>query len=133
MAAATGIITTVAGSGAYDFSGDGGLATAASLRGALDVAVDGVGNLYIADYANNRIRMVTASTGVISTLAGTGDEVIIGDGGPATAASLLYPYSVAADADGNVIIADTSHHRIRLVTAATGVITTVAGTGVGSS
>jgi len=132
VAAATGIITTVAGTGTYGFSGDGGLATAASLAGSIDVSVDGGGNLYIADYANSRIRKVTASTGVISTLAGTGDQIFVGDGGPATAASLLYPNGVAADAEGNVTIADTSHHRIRLVTAATGVITTVAGTGIGS-
>lgn len=127
VTAATGVITTVAGTGSSGFSGDGGLATAAQLHTPTGVALDAVGNLYIADRGNHRIRKVTAATGVIATVAGTGIEGFSGDEGPATAAQLSNPRWIAADAVGNVFVSQVC--RIRKVTAATGVISTVVGTG----
>lgn len=115
--ASTGIITTVAGNGQAGFSGDGGLATAASLFGPFGVAVDSAGNLFIADMANNRIRKVSASTGIITTVAGTGQDGFSADNVPATSAALSLPYAVAIDANGNLLIADTGNHRIRAVRA----------------
>ena len=128
-----GIITTVAGTGSIGSSGDGGKATSATIYNPRTVAVDSSRNIYIADAANNRIRMVTRSTGIIRTLAGTGSAGTGGDGGLATSAMLNYPYGVAVDTSGNVYIADTLCHRIRKVTKSTGNITTVAGTGSSGS
>ena len=129
VTASTGMISTVAGNGTGDYAGDGGDATAASLNSPLGVAVDGSGNIYIADMHNHRIRKVTASTGVISTVAGNGDSTYSGDGGQASAASLYWPRGVAIDGSGNIYIADNGNSRIRKVTASTGVISTVAGNG----
>jgi sugar lactone lactonase YvrE len=131
VSASTGIITTVAGNGTYGFSGDGGAATSAGLLYPQGVAVDGAGNLYIADTYNARIRKVTASTGIITTVAGNGTGGFSGDEGPATLAELGYPQGVAVDSAGNLYIADTYNQRIRKVTASTGIITTVAGNGTG--
>jgi len=125
-----GIITTVAGGGSAD-PGDGGLATAASLKSPSGVAVDAAGNLYIADGGAYRIRKVTPE-GTITTVAGNGQQGYSGDGGPATAASLKSTSDVAADAAGNLYIADTLNNRIRRVTPG-GTITTVAGGGAWSS
>jgi trimeric autotransporter adhesin len=125
----TGIISTVAGNGFHGYSGDGGLATSVALKYPYGVTVDGSGNIYIADSRNNRIRMVTKSTGIISTVAGDGSNSYSGDGGLATSAKLAYPYGVAIDASGNIYIADTGNHRIRMVTKSTGIISTVAGDG----
>lgn len=122
-----GIITTVAGTGEQGYAGDGGLATAAMLDSPQGVAVDSSGNIYIADTHNNVIREVTASTGDISTIAGTGGAGYSGDGSTATAAMLDYPTAVAVDSSGNVYIADTNNHRIREITGTT--INTVAGDG----
>lgn len=127
--AATGIISTVAGTGAQGSSGDGGAATSAKLSQPKGVALDAAGNIYIADTANNKIRKVTVSTGVIDTVAGTGSPGSSGDGGAATSAKLKQPESVAVDAAGNIYIADTSNHTIRKVDASTGNIDTIAGTG----
>jgi len=124
----SGLISTVVGNGNYGFSGDGGPATAASLRIPWSVAVDGSGNLFIADVLANRIRRVSASTGVITTIAGNGGWGLAGDGGLATSASLNYPYAVTVDASGNLFIADTYNHAIRKVSP-NGVITRVAGNG----
>ncbi len=132
VTAATGVITTVVGKGTAGYSGDGDSATSALLNRPIEVAVDAVGNLYIADEGNNRIRKVNATTGVITTVAGNGIGGYSGDGGPATSAQLSYPYGVAIDAAGNLYIADSFNNRIRKVTAATGVITTVAGNGTES-
>ncbi len=118
-------ITTVAGNGAYRFSGDGGPATSASLDGPWGLAVDSAGNLYIADTWNNRIRKV--SGGTITTVAGNGIQGFSGDGGPATSASLDYPYGAAVDSSGNLYIDDFANERIRKVSG--GTITTVAGNG----
>ena len=124
---AAGVISTVAGDGVQGFGGDGGPATAAQLYLPRGVALDGAGNLYIADRYNHRIRKVDAA-GVISTVAGDGTEGFGGDGGPAVAAQLSRPYGVALDGAGNLYIVDLGNQRIRKVDAA-GVISTVAGDG----
>jgi sugar lactone lactonase YvrE len=129
VAAATGIISTVAGTGSYGYSGDGGPATSAGLSDPYGIAVDAAGNLYIADTYNEVIRKVTIATGVISTVAGNGSGGYAGDGGPATSAELSSPEGIAVDGAGNLYIADTYNSVIRKVTAATGVISTVAGNG----
>src|SRR2546427_679482 len=130
VAAGTGIITTVAGTGTPGFSGDGGPAASAQLNYPSSVAVDAVGNLFIADQSNLRIRRVAAGTGFISTVAGSGIPGFSGDGGPATSAQLNYPTSVAVDAAGNLLIADANNDLIRRVAVDTGIISTVAGSGV---
>ena len=124
----TGTITTVAGTGRRGFSGDGGPASQARLNFPTGVAVDGAGNLYIADRTNFRIRKVD-STGTITTVAGTGRRGFSGDGGPASQAQIELPTSVAIDGAGNLYIADAGNDRIRRVDSTTGTITTVAGTG----
>jgi len=126
---ATGVITTVVGDGTPGFSGDGGPATSARIHHPYGVAVDGLGNLFFADYANQRIRRVDAATGIITTVAGNGSWSFGGDGGPATGAALALPSGVAVDGLGDLFIADTYNHRIRRVDAATGIITTIAGDG----
>jgi len=128
VSAATGIITTVAGNGTAGYSGDGGSATSAQLD-ATGLAVDGSGDIYIADNKDNVIRKVSAATGIIATVAGNGGAGYSGDGGPAISAKLNQPYAVAVDGPGNIYIADTGNNVIRKVAAATGIITTVAGNG----
>jgi len=123
------IIATTAGTGSADYGGDGSPAAEAQINTPRGVAVDASGNIYIADTNNYCVRKVIAATGIITTIAGTGSYGYSGDGGPATSAQLRFPYDVAVDADGNVYIADQNDHRIRKVIAATGVITTIAGTG----
>lgn len=123
---ASGIITTVAGNGTCGFSGDNGSATSASLWGS-GVAVDASGNIFIADYTNNRVRKVSTS-GIISTVAGNGVHGFSGDGGPAPSAELAAPWAVAVDTTGNIYIADYDNSRVRKVSTG-GVITTVAGNG----
>jgi len=129
VAAGSGIITTVAGNGSFGFSGDGGTATAAALNDPNGVALDSAGNLYIADLLNNRIRKVTAESGIITTVAGNGSFGFSGDGGTATAAGLSYPVNVALDSTGNLYIADSTNHRIRKIASGSEIITTVAGNG----
>jgi hypothetical protein len=126
----TGIIDTVAGNGGFTFSGDGGPATAASLSFPEGVAVDAVGDIYIADTQNFRVRKVNHVTGIISTLAGNGTAAHGGDGGPATSASLAFPRRLALDIAGNVYVLDYSTtSRVRRISHSTGNITTVAGGG----
>ncbi len=128
--AATGIIATIAGTGAAGFSGDGGAATAAKLDLPTALAFDAAGNLYLADTNNHRVRRIAAATGAITTIAGNGVEAFTGDNGPATSASIDSPNGLALDAAGNLYIADTHNGRVREVSAASGLISTVAGAGV---
>ena len=123
----SGTIATVAGTGEEGFSGDGAPAVSAQLSGPKGVAVDGAGNLYIADSANHRIRRITPF-GIIATIAGTGEAGFSGDGGPAVAAQLSNPQGLTPDGAGNLYIADTENHRIRRIDTS-GTITTLAGTG----
>jgi hypothetical protein len=146
-----GDIYTVAGNGAQGFSGDGGVATQAELNEPSDAAVGAAGNVLIADSGNNRVRLLAAKSGTffgramtaghIYTVAGNGTAGFAGDGGPATSAELSFPEGVAADAAGSVLIADAGTDRVRLVAAKTGTfygqamtaghIYTVAGGGTG--
>jgi uncharacterized protein (TIGR03437 family) len=119
-----GNIHTVAGRGSPGFSGDGGAAANAQLNSPEGISLDSAGNLYIADTVNDRIRMV-APDGTITTVAGTGNGNVFGDGGPALAAGLILPTGVAVDRAGNFYIADFGNSRIRVVSA--GKIATVAG------
>src|SRR5439155_1110445 len=132
VAAATGIITTVAGNGSASFAGDGGETGSARLKGPAGVAVVASGNLYIADLNNQRIRKVAAASGIINTVAGNGIPAFAGDRGAATSAWLEGASDVALDASGNLYIADYFNQRIRKVDAASGIITTVAGNGSAS-
>lgn len=140
----TGYISTVAGSPVQGFSGDGGLATYADLNTPEGVAVDAAGNLYFTDTMNNRIRKLTflspcnGTTGncpaIVTTVAGSsppgGYGGFSGDGGPAIDAQLNRPFGIALDAAGNIFVADSYNQRVRMINIATGIITTIAGTGV---
>jgi hypothetical protein len=135
-------ITTVAGNGSAGYSGDGGLATAATLNGPSGIAFDASGNMYIADSNNMVIREVTVA-GVISTVVGNGKSCFpttsaCGDGGVATAASFAFPLNIAFDLSGNLYISDWQGYKIRKVvpsggSIANGTISTIAGTGVSGS
>ncbi len=130
VAAGTGIISTFAGNGKQGFSGDSGPATEASLQVPVGIAVDSVGNLYIADLRNYRIRRVDSVTGIITTVAGNGRLDSSGDGGEggrATDASLIFPQGVAVDPAGNIYIVD--YDRLLKVSSVSGIITTIAGGG----
>ena len=127
--AATGIITAIAGTGMRGYGGNNGPATAAELKSPLGIAVDAAGDVFISDTGNERIREINHATGVITTVAGTGVIGYVGDGGPATAAQLYNPQGIALDAAGNIYIADTYSSRVREINHATGVISTIAGTG----
>ena len=122
-----GIIATVAGNGSATYAGDGGAATNASLYYPSCVTVDSVGNLYIADEENNRVRKVSTN-GIISTFAGNGGYGFTGDGSAATNATFDYPTGVAVDSRGDLFIADSDNYRVREV-GTNGIITTVAGNG----
>ena len=132
VTASTGIISTVAGSGKFSYGGDGGAATVAYINYPTCVTLDSSSNLLIAEGLNNRIRKVNASTGIISTVAGNGNNSTLGDSGSATSAFIKYPKGVSVDVSGNIYIADYFDHRIRKVNANTGIITTVAGNGESS-
>ncbi len=119
-------ITTIAGGGTTGL-GDGGPATAAEIT-TNDVAVDSIGNVYIADGGHSRVRKISIATGIISTLAGTGTSGFSGDGGAATIAELANPGSIAVDPKGNVYFADGGNNRVRKIDTS-GIITTVAGGG----
>ncbi len=132
---ATGVISTFAGNfnAGGTYSGDGGPATSAGLNTPGGVALDGSGNLYIADQGNNVVRQVSAATGIITTFAGNFNlgYSFSGDGGPATSAGLSFPNGIAFDASGNLLIVDSGNEAIRRVDAQTSIISTIAGTGSG--
>lgn len=144
LSAHSGIIEAVAGQSTTSFGGDGGPAVEALFWDPVPSAVNRRGDIYIADYENSRIRLVTASTGTVTTLVGSGACVTApavfnvavcqggfgGDGGPATNATLNHAATMVLDAEGNLYIADTINHRIRKVDASTGLIHTIAGTGL---
>jgi large repetitive protein len=126
--ASTGIISTVAGSlGVQGYGGDGGPATSALFNTPDGIALDGLGNLYIADTGNNVVRLVNLATGVITPFAGNHTAAYLGDGGPALSAALNNPWSIAISASGAVYIADQNNHAIRVVSS--GNISTIAGNG----
>ena len=128
--AASGIITTVAGAASSGFAGDGGPASAARFDHPTHIALDRSGNLFISDQWNNRVRRIDAATGIITTYAGNGtSNGALGDGGPATAASIWQSDELAFDPAGNLLIGDVYHSSIRKVDRNTGVITTIAGNG----
>jgi sugar lactone lactonase YvrE len=118
------LIYTFAGNGIQGYSGDGGPATLAQVNYSNGVAFDKAGNLYFADSTNNRIRKIAVGTRIITTVAGTGIAGYSGEGGPATNARLDSPLSVAFDGAGEIYISDYGNGRIRIISAATGVITT---------
>ena len=128
--AATGNIVTIAGTGVAGFSGDGATATLAQLDRPTAVAVDSNFNIYFADTNNNRVREIVGATSNITTVAGNGQQNFSGDGGLAINAALNSPTGVAVDAAFNLYISDTQNQRVREVSFATGIITTIAGTGV---
>ena len=127
LSAQSGIITTIAGNGIAGYSGDGGAATAAELNGPWCMAVDKVGNIYVGEYTNHCIRKIDTA-GIISTIAGNGTAGFTGDDGPATAAELYFPGSIAFDKNGDLYIADYSANRVRKINKV-GIITTFAGNG----
>lgn len=140
VSALTGEIATIAGGSGAGYAGDGGLATSAELYEPAATAIDSLGNIYIADEWNNRVRMICASAtssqisgitcpgaGIIIAVAGSSTQGFGGDGGLATQAELYYPVDVIVDSSFNLYIADSYNNRIRMVTAATGFISTVAG------
>ncbi|MGE0887457.1 MAG: HYR domain-containing protein [Blastocatellales bacterium] len=124
---ATGIVTNFAGNGGAGYGGDGVTATTTSLNNPTGVAIDALGNVFIADRSNHRIRKVDAATQNISTVAGNGSAGFSGDNNQATAAQLNNPSDVGVDAIGNIYIVDQNNHRIRRVRA--GIMETIAGTG----
>ena len=125
----TGRTTTVAGNGERGYSGDGSAATDAALNMAHEIQFDQDGHLYIVERDSHTVRRVDATTSIISTVAGTGEAGFLGDGGPATAAQLRQPHSIAFDPQGRLLICDIGNHRIRRVDPTTGIIETWAGTG----
>jgi sugar lactone lactonase YvrE len=129
MSPPIGIIQTVAGTGEKGYAGDGGLATQALMSEPFMCAFDTQGNLYVAEATNHCIRRIDKATGVITTVAGTGVVGYSGDGGPATRATMNQPYALQIDTNGDIYIVDRLNAVIRKVEAATGLITTVAGTG----
>jgi sugar lactone lactonase YvrE len=126
---AAGIISNFAGNGIAGYVGDGDTSHLGSLNGPAGLAFDAAGNMYIADASNNVIRMVAVGTHILSTFAGNGSIGNSGDGGLATAAQLFSPSGVAVNTAGDVYIADILNNKVRKVAAATGIISTFAGTG----
>ncbi len=126
---ADGTISTVAGTGKVGYSGDGGPAHEAMLNDPYEVRFDAAGNMYFVEMLNAVVRRVDASTGLISTVAGTGERGFSGDGGPAVSAQFNRPHSIALDGKGLLYIADIGNHRIRRVDLKTGIVTTFAGNG----
>ena len=129
MTISRGIIQTIAGTGDAGYSGDGGPATAATLREPFMCDFDPAGNLVFSEARNHCVRRIDAQTGVITTLVGDGEAGYSGDGGPAAQARFNEPYSLTVDSNGDIYIVDRLNAAVRKVDAATGIISTVAGTG----
>ena len=129
VTASTGLITVVAGTGESGFSGDGALATTAKFYHPSGIALDKYGNIFVVDKFNHRIRKITLSTGIITTVAGAGvgNNITAVDNVSAVSTTLSYPTDVDLDALGNIYITDTGNGRVRKVTASTGIITSIAG------
>lgn len=125
----TGSATTVAGNGTKGYSGDSGPATKAQLNEPYEVRFDQHGNMFFVEMRNHIVRRVDAKTGVISTVAGTGEAGFSGDGGPATKARMKVPHSITLDHSGNLYICDIGNHRVRVVDLKSGKIQTLSGTG----
>ncbi len=125
----TGKLSIVAGTGQKGYAGDGGPATAALLNQPYEIRFDRAGNMYFVEMQNHLVRRVDAKTGVISTVAGTGQPGFEGDGGPAAKAQFRQPHSIAFDRNGLLYVADIGNHRIRRVDLKAGTIDTFAGTG----
>ena len=126
--AISGVITTIAGTGTPGYNGDGIMATTAELYQPATVVVDNAGNIYIADVNNQRVRKINTS-GIISTIAGTGTAGYNGDGIMATSAKLHNPNTIALDTSGNIYISDYYNNEVRKVTVSTGIISAIAGNG----
>jgi DNA-binding beta-propeller fold protein YncE len=129
MADTQWIISTVAGTGAQGYAGDGGAAMQALLNNPFDLAFDPGGALCFADTYNHCIRRIDARSGVITTIAGTGEQGFAGDGGPARRAQMNQPYGIVIDRAGNIYVADRLNRRVRRIDGASGIITTLAGDG----
>lgn len=129
VSASSHLITTVAGDGSAGFFGDGGAAVSAQFDQPWSIAIAMNGNIYVADFGNNRVRLIDMSTGNITSVAGNGDGSYTGDGGPAKSATLNSPAGVAVDPAGNLYIADSENNAIRKVNGVTGEIATIAGNG----
>jgi DNA-binding beta-propeller fold protein YncE len=126
------IMTTVAGTGSQGYAGDGGPATQALLNNPFDLAFDPAGNLCFSDTYNHCIRRIDMRTGIITTIAGTGESGFAGDSGPATQARMNQPYGIVIDRSGNIYVADRLNGRVRRIDGS-GVITTLAGDGSGKA
>jgi sugar lactone lactonase YvrE len=143
------IISTIAGTGTGSYSGDGSEATSATILFPHGIDIDSSGNVYFSDNPNNRVRMITTATGIITTYAGTGASSFSGDNGAASSAAVYYPNGLSIDSSGinlhiisptenifitpfldNVYISDYANCRIRKVEASTSIITTIAGSGM---
>jgi DNA-binding beta-propeller fold protein YncE len=131
MADTQWIISTIAGTGAQGYAGDGGTAIQALLNNPFDLAFDPGGNLCFSDTFNHCVRRIDARSGIITTIAGAGERGFSGDGGAATRAQMNEPYGIVIDRSGNLYIADRLNRRVRRVDGASGVITTLTGDGSG--
>lgn len=129
LSLADGRITTIAGNGRKAYEGDGQIALAASFSAPHEICFDRDGHLFIVERDAHVVRRVDAITGLVSTFAGTGEPGFSGDGGPANAAQLRQPHSIAFDADGNLLVCDIGNQRVRQIQRASGVISTLSGTG----
>lgn len=124
-----GVITTVAGNGEKGWTGDGGPALQAAFSAPHEIRFDRDGHLFVVERDAHVVRRVDAVTGLVSTVAGTGEPGFSGDDGPATLAQLRQPHSIAFDADGNLLICDIGNQRLRVIERASGIIRTIGGDG----
>lgn len=122
-------LTTIAGNGQKAYAGDGGPALAASFSAPHEIRFDANRNLFVVERDAHVVRRIDAKSGTVSTVAGTGIAGFSGDGGPANAAQLRQPHSIAFDAEGNLLICDIGNQRVRMVNMKSGAISTFAGTG----